>query len=41
MKSQEPDTASSDIDMKASVDSSASMLLHGILRFSDISTTLD
>ncbi|WP_416289430.1 TetR/AcrR family transcriptional regulator [Nostoc sp. UHCC 0251] len=32
---------SSDIGLKASVDSFAGMLLHGILRFSDIPTTLE
>ncbi|MCC5623176.1 TetR/AcrR family transcriptional regulator, partial [Nostoc sp. CHAB 5715] len=35
-KSQEKGTVSSDIDLKASVDSFTGMLLHGILRFSDI-----
>ncbi len=29
------------IDLKASVDSFTGMLLHGMLRFSDISTTLE
>ncbi|WP_375510598.1 TetR/AcrR family transcriptional regulator [uncultured Nostoc sp.] len=39
-KSQEKGTVSSDIDLKASVDSFTGMLLHGILRFSDIPTAL-
>ena len=40
-KSQEKGTVSSDIDLKASVDSFTGMLLHGILRFSDIPTALE
>ncbi|MEH2075702.1 MAG: TetR/AcrR family transcriptional regulator [Nostoc sp.] len=40
-KSQDRGAVSSDIDLKASVDSFMGMLLHGILRFSDIPTTLD
>jgi len=40
-KSQQKGTVSSDIDLKASVDSFTGMLLHGMLRFSDIPTTLD
>lgn len=40
-KSQEKGTVSSDIDLKASVDSFTGMLLHGILRFSYIPTTLE
>ncbi|MBW4454380.1 MAG: TetR/AcrR family transcriptional regulator [Nostoc indistinguendum CM1-VF10] len=40
-KSQEKGTVSSDIDLKASVDSFTGMLLHGILRFSDIPSTLE
>ncbi|MEH1840381.1 MAG: TetR/AcrR family transcriptional regulator C-terminal domain-containing protein [Nostoc sp.] len=40
-KSQENGTVSSDIDLKASVDSFTGMLLHGILRFSDIPTALE
>ncbi|ODG96443.1 TetR family transcriptional regulator [Nostoc sp. KVJ20] len=39
--SQQKGTVSSDIDLKASVDSFTGMLLHGMLRFSDIPTTLD
>ncbi|MEH2107085.1 hypothetical protein [Nostoc sp.] len=39
-KSQEKDTVSSDIDLKASVDSFTIMLLHGMLHFSNITTTL-
>ncbi|MCC5667610.1 TetR/AcrR family transcriptional regulator [Nostoc sp. CHAB 5784] len=39
-KNQEKGTVSSDIDLKASVDSFTGMLLHGILRFSDIPTAL-
>ena len=40
-KSQENGTVSSDINLKASVDSFTGMLLHGILRFSDIPTALE
>ncbi|MEH1936601.1 MAG: TetR/AcrR family transcriptional regulator [Nostoc sp.] len=40
-KSQEKGTVSLDINLKASVDSFTGMLLHGMLRFSDIPTTLD
>ncbi|MCC5603127.1 TetR/AcrR family transcriptional regulator [Nostoc favosum] len=40
-KNQEKGTVSSDIDLKASVDSFTGMLLHGILRFSDIPTVLE
>jgi len=40
-KNQEKGTVSSDIDLKASVDSFTGMLLHGILRFSDIPTALE
>ncbi|MCW5313658.1 hypothetical protein GTQ43_07520 [Nostoc sp. KVJ3] len=40
-KSQVKDAVSSDIDLKASGDSSTSMLIDGILRFSDIPTILD
>ena len=40
-KSQEKGTVSSDIDLKACVDSFTGILLHGILRFSDIPTTLE
>ncbi|MGF1934964.1 MAG: TetR/AcrR family transcriptional regulator [Nostoc sp. ChiQUE02] len=40
-KSQEKCTLSSDIDLKASVDSFTGMLLHSMLHFSDIATTLN
>ncbi|BBD65289.1 TetR family transcriptional regulator [Nostoc commune NIES-4072] len=40
-KNQEKGTVSLDIDLKASVDSFTGMLLHGILRFSDIPTALE
>ena len=40
-ENQEKGTVSSDIDLKASVDSFTGMLLHGILRFSDIPTALE
>ena len=40
-KNQDKGTVSSDIDLKASVDSFTGMLLHGILRFSDIPTALE
>ncbi|MEH2190497.1 MAG: TetR/AcrR family transcriptional regulator [Nostoc sp.] len=40
-KSQEKNIVSSDIDLKASVDSFTSMLLHGMLRFSNFTTILD
>jgi hypothetical protein len=40
-KGQQKGTVSSNIDLKASVDSFTGMLLHGMLRFSDISTTLE
>ncbi|MBN3894997.1 MAG: TetR/AcrR family transcriptional regulator [Nostoc sp. NOS(2021)] len=39
-KSQEKGTVSLDINLKASVDSFTGMLLHGMLRFSDIPTTV-
>ncbi|MBN3872702.1 MULTISPECIES: TetR/AcrR family transcriptional regulator [unclassified Nostoc] len=38
--SQQKGTVSSDINLEASVDSFTGMLLHGMLRFSDIPTTL-
>ncbi|MEH2251614.1 TetR/AcrR family transcriptional regulator [Nostoc sp.] len=39
-KSQKKSTVSSDIDLKASVDSLTGILLHGMPRFSDTHTTL-